>query len=436
MRSIRTRLLLGLLVLMAVISLLAGSITYRRVLGETSNLFDYQLRQMALSMRDQASFTSGFTLPAHPGNSDFVIQIWDMFGTRTYFSRPGLPFLDKAILGYSDLTLQGERWRVYSLATDADVIQVAQPWSVREKLAGDAALRVLVPLLLLLPLMAAAAAWIVTRAMRPLRGITAQIEHRDAHSLEPLAAADLPAEVSPLVEELNRLLDRLAAAFSSQRAFVVDAAHELRSPLTALSLQLQLLERARDVTEREAATASLRAAIGRATHLVTQLLTLARNEPGGAAGSPARSDLAAIARAAVDDVQALATLRRIVIKVEAHTAVPVQADAEALRILARNLIDNAVRYSPPDSTVQVGVSATPAGKATLEVADQGPGIPAADRERAFARFYRAPGAAEDGSGLGLAIVRAIAQRHGAEVVLADVRPQGLRVVVSFAAMTT
>jgi len=430
-RSIRARLLVSLLLLVAVVSVLVGSITYRRVLGETSNLFDYQLRQMALSLSDQASFMPGYALPAHPENSDFVIQIWDIFGTRIY--SPGLPFLDKAILGYSDLTVQNERWRVYALATRTSVIQVAQPWSVREKLARKAALRVLVPLLLLVPLLAAAMAWIVARAMRPLRSITTQLEHRDIHSLAPLAAADLPAEVSPLVDELNRLLDRLAAAFASQRAFVADAAHELRSPLTALSLQLQLLERARDETDRGLATSSLRAAIERATHLVSQLLTLARNEPEGVQGEQAHSLLAAIVRAAAGDVQPLAQQRRVHIECEASDDATVKADTEALRIMVRNLIDNAVRYSPEDSRVEVRVSRNPAGQAVLEVADQGPGIAAADRPRAFARFYRAPDASAEGSGLGLAIVKAIAQRHGAQVALTDAVPHGLRVVVSFPA---
>ncbi|MEJ0007206.1 MAG: ATP-binding protein [Steroidobacteraceae bacterium] len=432
MRSIRGRLLAGLLLLVAVMALVVGSLTYRRILGETSNLFDYQLRQMAISLGDQASFMSSDTLVGNPENSDFVVQIWDRFsGTR--ISSPGLPFLDKAILGYSDLTVQNQRWRVYALLNQTSVIQVAQPWSVREQLAREAALRVVIPLLLLLALMAAAAAWIVARAMRPLKSITTQIEHRDIHSLTPLGASDLPAEVSPLVEELNRLLDRLSGAFASQRAFVADAAHELRSPLTALSLQLQLLERARDDTDRELATSRLRAAIDRATHLVSQLLTLARNEPEGVAEAPTRTALDLVARDAAGEVQPLAHERRTTVELDAPTSVVVKADAEALRILVRNLIDNAVRYSPEDSTVRVRVYRDPGGQAMLDVIDQGPGIAPADRPRAFARFYRAPGASEGGSGLGLAIVKAIAERHGAQIELADAAPQGLRVVVSFPA---
>jgi signal transduction histidine kinase len=432
MRSIRARLLVGLLLLVAVVSLIVGSITYRRVLGEASSLFDYQLRQMALSLGDQASSLSDYALPANPENSDFVIQIWDVASGRRIYS-PGFPFLDNATLGYSDLTVQNERWIVYALETQTSVIQVAQPWAVRDRLARESALRVLGPLLLLLLVMAAAAAWIVGRALRPLQSITTQIEHRDIHSLSPVAVADLPAEVSPLVEELNRLLVRLAAAFASQRDFVADAAHELRSPLTALSLQLQLVERARDEEERDQASSRLRAGIDRATHLVSQLLTLARNEPEGVPVHSAPTALGAIVRNAVGDVQPLAQQRRLRIDLDAPDELAVRGDAEALRILVRNLLDNAIRYSPEDSTVRVRAARNAGGQALLEVADQGPGIAPTDRPRAFARFYRAPDASEGGSGLGLAIVKAIAERHGAQVALTDAEPHGLRVVVTFPA---
>jgi signal transduction histidine kinase len=251
------------------------------------------------------------------------------------------------------------------------------------------------------------------------------------HSLAPLAANDLPSEISPMVEELNRLLERLAASFASQQAFVADAAHELRSPLTALSLQLQLLERARDASDRELATTRLGGAIDRATHLVSQLLTLARNEPEAAQENRGPLALDAIARDAAADVQPLAQQRRIQIERRAPEGVTVVGETEALRILVRNLLDNAVRYSPEASTVTLSVQRDPAGRAVLEVSDEGPGIAAADRSRAFARFYRAPGAAEGGSGLGLAIVKAIAQRHGAQLTLADAVPHGLHVAVSF-----
>src|SRR4029450_2979128 len=184
--------------LVVALSLLAGVVSYRGVPDETSTLFDYQLRQMALSLRNQISIAPRVELPPDQGDSDFVIQIWDPFGTRVYLSRPGLPLINRATLGYDNVTLQGARWRVFSLQTIDGVIQVAQPWRVREQLAGEAALRVALPLLLLLPLMAAAVAWIVGRSLRPLRRVTADVQQRDVHSLSPIAAADLPREVAPL----------------------------------------------------------------------------------------------------------------------------------------------------------------------------------------------------------------------------------------------
>ena len=431
MRSIRSRLLVALLVLMTGASLLAGGIAYRRALHETSSLFDYQLRQMALSLRDQASVAAGIVLPPHPADSDFVIQIWDIFGARIYFSGPeNQPFINKAILGYADLTLGQERWRVYSLALDDGVIQVAQPWSVRERLARTVALRVLVPLLALLPLLALGAAWAVNRAIRPLRQVTAEVERRDAHSLAPIEGGPLPVEIAPLVGELNRLLARLSAAFASQRAFVADAAHELRSPLTALSLQLQLLERARDSIESDTARQRLRAATDRATHLVEQLLALARNEPEQARALPGLVDLVTTASDAIADTQTFADARGTQLQLLTEARPVIHGEADGLRMLVRNLVDNAVRYSPPGSQVTVRVQAA-SGAALLVVEDQGPGIPAPDRERAFDRFYRREGSGEGGTGLGLAIVSAIARRHGAQALLSDATPHGLRVTVTF-----
>jgi two-component system OmpR family sensor kinase/two-component system sensor histidine kinase QseC len=422
--------LLGLLALVAAVAVFAGAIAYRRVLGESSTLFDYQLRQMALSLRDQAA-SGALVLPAHPADSDFVIQIWNPLGQSLYHSRPGPPLL--AVLGYADVTLSGERWRVYSTLTPEAVIQVAQPWAVRQALARAAALRVVIPLLLLLPLMGLATTWIVGQGLAPLKRLAAEVQRRDVHSLTPIESPQLPEESRPLVEELNRLLARLSQAFDAQRAFVADAAHELRSPLTALSLQLQLLERAPDEAARGAARAKLAAAVERAIHLVGQLLTLARNEPEAAALELAPTSLDAAVRDAISDVGALAAARGIELTLDLSTPVTVRGDADALRVLARNLIDNAVRYTPAGGTAQVRVAALPAGDAVLIVQDSGPGIPVEERSRAFDRFYRRAGAGEGGTGLGLAIVKAIADRHLARVALEQAAPRGLIVTVAFPA---
>jgi two-component system OmpR family sensor kinase/two-component system sensor histidine kinase QseC len=429
MTSIRTRLLIALLALVAATSLLAGTLTYLRVLAETSTLFDYQLRQMALSLRSQISLAPRLELPPDQADADFVIQIWDLYGARVYFSRPGLPLINATALGYADVSVGGESWRTYGLQTLNGVIQIAQPVRVREALARGAALRVVIPLLLLLPLLGAAVVVVVGNGLEPLRRIALEVQRRNVHSLTPIAAQRLPEEVAPLVNELNRLLVRLHSAFQAQRAFVADAAHELRSPLTALRLELQLLDRAPDEAARREARANLGAAVERAIHLVEQLLTLARSEPRDATGELAPIALDQAAAEGIADAHALALARHIDLGLDPEPAT-VQGERDALRTLVRNLVDNAVRYTPIGGRVRVRTLGG-AGGALLEVTDSGPGIPPADRERAFDRFYRRANAPEGGSGLGLAIVKAIADRHGARVHLDDAPGGGLQVSVNF-----
>lgn len=430
MRSIRARLLAGLLALVVAVSLLLGGLTYERVLDETSKLFDYQLEQMARSLRNQVSVTPHLQLPQDSGDVDYVVQIWDLFGSRVYMSRSGLPLSNQIVMGYADLRLNGELWRAYGLETEFGVIQVAQPWRVRRQLAGTAALHVVLPLLLLLLLAAGAVVWIVGRGLAPLSRVAQEVQRRDARSLSPIEDGPLPREVASMVDALNRLLGRLAESFAAQRSFVADAAHELRSPLTAVRLHLQLLDRAPDEAARRQARERLSEAVDRATRLVEQLLTLARNEPDA---TPPQSQPVALdeaARAGAGEVAALAAERGTALEVEAPQHLTVAGDAAALRALVRNLADNAVRYTPPGGRVRVRAGAT-AGAPWLEVEDNGPGLPAEEYERVFDRFYRRSGTQQEGSGLGLAIVKAIAARHGAAVRLGPAAPQGLRVRVEF-----
>jgi signal transduction histidine kinase len=430
MKSIRARLLIALIVLVALISLLAAVVTYRRVANETSTLFDYQLRQMALSLRSQISLAPRIEVPPDQSDTDFVIQIWDLYGARTYLSRPGLPMINQIVLGYANLSLQGKIWRTYGLQTADGVIQIAQPLRVREELARAAAERVVIPLILLLPIMIVAVAWIVRRGLLPLRYVTAEVQRRDVRSLAPLGSDNLPREIEPLVGELNRLLARLHDAFGAQRAFISDAAHELRSPLTALRLQLQLLDRAPDEAARREARGRLGAAIERAIHLVEQLLTLARSDPEDSAADFESLDLTAAAAEGIKDTHDLAAARNIDLSLDGASKLPVWGDREALRTLARNLVDNAVRYTPAGGSVEVRCRAIPGG-ALLEVTDTGPGIAHGDRERVFDRFYRRARQQESGTGLGLAIVKAIAERHRAQISLDEAPGGGLQVAVRF-----
>jgi signal transduction histidine kinase len=282
--------------------------------------------------------------------------------------------------------------------------------------------------------MIAAVAWIVSRGLSPLRDVAVEVQRRDVQSLAPIGTANLPGEIVPLVGELNRLLARLQDAFTVQRAFISDAAHELRSPLTALRLQLQLLDRAPDAGARMEARNRLGGAVERAIHLVEQLLTLARNEPPESIGEFGPVNLAVIAADGIKDTHDLALARNIDLGLEAPPNVPVRGDREALRTLVRNLVDNAVRYTERHGTVQVRCQSTDTG-AELEVSDTGPGISPGDRARVFDRFYRQSGSEQTGTGLGLAIVKAIAERHGATIKLGTAAAGGLQVELSFPAVS-
>jgi two-component system OmpR family sensor kinase len=259
------------------------------------------------------------------------------------------------------------------------------------------------------------------------------LAQREAHSLAPLPAAGLPQETQPMVEALNGLLARLREAMEKQREFTADAAHELRTPLTALKLQAQMLTRAASDAERAEAVATLHEGVERATHLVERLLTLARLEPEEGQQTMAPVSLHDRARQVVDEFTAAAASRNIHLGLAVAHPVDVRGDEGALRALLRNLIENAVRYTPAGGRIEVAVHQNE-GRARLEIADNGPGIPPSERERVFDRFYRVPGTAEYGSGLGLAIVRRAAQLHGADIALGGgLDGRGVGVAVTFPA---
>ena len=430
MNSIRVRVLLALLAVLVISAAAMGALTYRNVLAETEALFDYQLRQMALSLRDQGEIAPAQASTLADEELDFVVQIWTADGRIIYPPRLRADVPTRAVLGLADIESQGKTWRSFSVATRERVIQVAQPVQIRQRLAAGAALRSVTPLLLIAPVLALAVWWLAAQALVPLRRLADGVAARDEQSLQPLPTAGLPVEVAPLVTALNGLLGRLGASLGAQRAFVADAAHELRSPLTALKLQMQLLKRAGDDAARAQAEAALHAGIDRAARLVEQLLTLARSEPGAPLVAQPL-DLVETARAALADTAPLATARDARVELIAATPVRVSGDATALGLLVRNLVDNALRYGPRGVRVEVRVY-TDGDDAVLEVDDAGPGIPGADRERVFDRFYRRATGDEAGTGLGLAIVRGVADRHGASVALADSPLGGLRATVRFA----
>jgi two-component system, OmpR family, sensor kinase len=423
MKSIRRELLASLVGAVFIGGLVAALAVYYKAREEVGALLDYQMRQMALAMREDA-LDRFDVIEVPPYGFDYAIQISSEDGLRLYYarSRVRLPAITRG--GYHRIDTPEGPWWVYTLQSRGVSVQIGQPIQTRSWLAAQAAWRTMLPFLLVLPLLTLFVWFAVTRGLKPLEAVADAVKTRSPTSLDPLPVERLPQEIKPLVLALNDLLSRLSRALEMQRAFIADAAHELRSPLTALRLQLQLAQRAQDEAERAAALDALRQGLDRMTHLVEQLLTLARQEPNATHAPREAVDLGALAAEVVGLYAPIAEEKRVDLGLDRRDAeVTVRGEREALKTVLSNLIDNALRYTPADGRVDVSVLREEPNVA-LQVRDTGAGIPVEERERVFDRFYRRPGTNVPGSGLGLAIVRSIVERHGARVELDNNRAGG------------
>nr|WP_314543438.1 ATP-binding protein [uncultured Massilia sp.] len=434
--SLRGRLLWFLLAAITIAAVAQAFIAYRTALQDADQIFDYHMQQMALSLRSRIPLTSteetaNVETPV-AGNDDLVVQVWSPDGVQVFKSVSHARLPQRAVLGFSNVRANGTTYRIFSIQANSQTVQVAQDLAVRRSMASNLALRTLGPIAVMMPILMLVVWWVVSGSLEPVARVRKQVASRQADDLSPVSEAGLPDEVRPLVHELNLLFGRVRTAFDAQQHFVGDAAHELRTPLAALKLQVQSLERANDNPEaRRVAIGRLGAGIERATRLVEQLLVLARQE---ASATPHQNvDLAGVAKRAVADLVGLAQARSIDLGLQRADSADIQGQPDALMILARNLVDNAIKYTPNGGTVDVSVVADK-GAVRLTVEDSGPGIPPEERERVFDRFYRVPGSDAAGSGLGLAIIKSIAQQHGATLALgASARLGGLEVTVTFPA---
>ncbi len=429
MHSIRQRLLCGLLAGLGLVLAASGHVAYRQARTEVNALFDYQLQQTALALRNQNWLSLMFG--EDDGDSDLLLQVWDRGRGLLYVSRRSAELPFAAQPGFTDLDWRKQSWRLFALYAGERIIQVAQPVQVRRRMSADIALRNLAPFLLLLPGMGLVVWFGVGAGLRPLRRIAEDLRQRRPDTLEPLASGQrAPLEIVPLVQALDALLARLAQTLDSQRQFIADAAHELRTPLTALYLQAELARRGTDA-DRAAALEALRAGLERIRHLVEQLLAMARLDATPPPTVLETVELRALARGVVAEQTAIAAARDLDLGLLPGATVSVAGNPAELRTLLSNLVDNALRYTPAGGQIDVGVDCEGAA-AVLSVRDTGPGIAPAERARVFDRFYRgAAGTSVPGSGLGLAIVQHIADRHQARITLDDAAP-GLRITVRFA----
>ncbi|MGF6921162.1 ATP-binding protein [Paraburkholderia sp. 40] len=439
MTSIRRWLLGWLIFGMAAASMVAAFAIFHTARREASELFDYELRTVALSLPSALSGV-GSRERRDPDLGDLaddriVIEIWDRSGTLVYHSARA-PVFERLPPGFHTVPRGEHHWRIFGVAQTDRYVQVAQPVSVREELALHLALHTLWPLGVLLPVTIALVLLVVARGLAPIGGLSRALATRSIDSLEPLRLdGNLPVEIRPLVEALNDLLQRLHTASQAQRTFIADAAHELRSPLAALKLQLQAASRDGSLRGEGQTLERVENRVNRIIHLVQQLLTLAR-EDAQPVTSTVPVSLRRIGEQAVSDCSVLAELREIDLGLECeHARTPndaytVLAEPHSISVLLGNLINNAIRHTPPGGRVDVVLRRT-GERVGFEVVDSGSGIPEAELERVFDPFYRGEESKGEGSGLGLAIVARIAERHQLGLSLSNnVGGPGLRVSVT------
>jgi two-component system sensor histidine kinase QseC len=441
-RSMKVRLLVGLLGAVTVVWLAAAALSYRDARRQIDELLDAHLAQAAALLVAQASHELEELETEHapelsPWGHRVAFQVWETrrdgdARLRLHSGDAPNVRLSPRLEGFSDAEVGGRSWRVFSTWARKRryLIQVGEERAARERLAAAIAVNTLQPMMLALPLLGALV-WLSVRwGTRPLAVLRAQVVARDPDNLAPVEVVDPPAEVAPLVESLNRLLARVRASIEGDRRFTADAAHELRTPVAAVRAHAEVARGAAADAERRAALDNILAGCDRAAHVIDQLLTLARLDPQRAGARRERCDLREAAKHALADVAPLAIRKGAEVELTDGPPVIVAGNAGLLAILARNLVDNAVRYGGGARVDVVPGGAT----ARLVVSDAGPGIAPADRAALGQRFQRLGASAETGAGLGLSIVRRIAELHGASVRFEDgPGGRGLSVVVEFPA---
>lgn len=458
MSSIRSRLLLWQISALLVTALVVSLLTYRLALDGFNEVQDYGLEQIAHTVlrHDETPVpappgrqpatpppTTGMDTPLpgtsadeeptidepaddEPDEGQFVSQIWSTKGRLIYSSAlDDGPPLQPA--GLHTVIWQEHTWRVFTLPRETRTAQVAVSRRVRNQGVSTLVTWLLLPMAVLVVLLGVLIHEAVSRALRPLDRLRSEIGQREVSQLHAVSLQELPDELAPLANTLNQLLARLDRLLAGQRQFLADAAHELNTPLAAIKLQAQLARRAQDA-ERQAALDDLDAGIERAIHLAAQLLQLARLEPDQREPHREAVSLDKLVRQAVVAFSAQADQRDVDLGLIHTEPLELHGDRQALRALLDNLLDNAMRYAPSGSRVDVSLRRDGAD-AVIEVCDNGPGIAAEDRDKVLQRFVRLNHADVTGSGLGLAIVRETVGLHAGTLQLDETPGGGLTVRV-------
>lgn len=450
--SIRRRVLFGVFVIIILAWIFGSYKGYLDVNREMGKMLDAQLAQTARAMLElsshelyeQLAYNAGQKEPAqgykpqiHPYETHVAFQIWSIQGTLAARS-PSAP--DTRMVDvenqFLDRFINGERWRAFAISDENSgvQVQVGENYQQRDAISNEVASRLLTPLFVSLPLIVIMIWVSIGRAMQPLNKVAREIRQREPENLHPVSSEGVPLEAKPMVDALNALLDRVHVSYENIRLFTSNAAHELRTPLAALKVHSQLALRSKKDEERLQAMRRVEKGVNRATSLVEQLLTLTRLDPDAVSNEKEEVHLHSVAEEVIAELAPAAIKKDIDVSLSDEDYCVVLGNPGMLGILIRNLVENAIRYTPPSGRVQVSLVSVE-NTVRLRVTDSGPGIPAEEREKVFARFYRSSEHTgenkEIGTGLGLAIVERICELHNARIELGESALKGLQIDVFF-----
>ena len=415
-QSLQVRISIALILMFLPLSIIAGAFSYYQTYHEAEELQDDLLRQTAAYINPK---TTDYT---QIGSENHIL-------IQTFGQEDTVPLSDT--LGEGFHTIKGsvddddnddddDEYRAYIRQTPQGKIAVLQETEYRDDLAATAAYQSVLPLLIALPLMILLTVWITYRAMRPVKTLSAALGKRRSDDLSPLDGEGVPSEIQGFVTAINQLLQRTGENIRRQQRFIADAAHELRSPLTALSLQAERLTKLPQSDEAREQTGLILQSIQRNRHLLEQLLTHARAQGSETQRNLTDISLQAQFRRVLQELMPLALDKQQDIGVAVENDLRIRADDTEIYTLIKTFTDNAIRYTPAGGRIDIGFSETPTTLA-IWVEDDGPGIPTAERSRVTDAFYRILGTEQQGTGLGLSIADAIAKRYGGKLILADSR---------------
>ncbi len=428
MKSLRRTALVWMTALLACVGLVACVITYELARREANGFLDGQLRQIALNAGDGLPDAADPSVK-HDAEDDFVISIWNADGSPSRRAGNAIALPRQNRQGFATIFAADEDWRMYQASDGHRTVQVAQRMSVQLEMAENAAIQAAVPILVVIPLAWLVIGWSLGHLLGRVTKLARTVGERGVESREHIPVSGVPTEIRPLVSAMNALTDRLQQALEQQKRFIADAAHELRTPLAALHLQIDNL-RARTGDGEAGLVDELGGGIHRASALVEQLLRLARSDESAPQPPAQMLDLTELVTQCVADFVQIAAARQIDLGMGATDASVLAGLPADLRVMVGNLIDNAIRYTQEGGIVDVSVRRAD-GPVVIEILDTGCGVAEADIPRLFDRFFRSAANGAEGSGLGLSIAASIARQHGLEIKIENrTGRQGLRVRVN------